>query len=338
MTPQTYMRRWQHKKSTVFTVPKNISGVGEPQKTHDIAGIDYFYSFRAGSLGLQTFEAKRIFEPLKNYKIIIDNIEITNPLELNNKFYDYHNWTILHPSGGTISTKEKQALKNQILSSHLPDLEEKWCKKFEKSWNNIVDSITHKIENNGNNYFMKDYYRKELINFMVSMEWRTLPLHPTLQKELDNLLVLLGIDENLKAIRYDEQNRIYPFIETAYEEQVHAILLNQYRQLMKGEGIIMAEANKFAEKLTTVLLLTPTHKEFITSDNPVCRYLNKEGKLEYIFPITPKLACKLERGGPIDKYLLRNLSEKETVAINHQLKNNCHKFYILREQNQSLYF
>lgn len=338
LTPQTYMRRWQHKTSLIYAVQKNLDDLGKPQKTKDIAGLEYFYSFRAGSLGLQTFEAKRIFEPLKNYTIMINDIEIKNPLTLNKEFYDYHNWTILDSNGSPLSNEDMKALKIQILRNHLPDLEEKWRKKFENRWNTIVDTIMQQVENCGSDYHIKDIYRKELIKFMVSMEWRTLPLHPFLQKELDHLLALMGIDKGLKEIQYDEQERIYPFIKTAYEEQVHAILLSQYRLLMQDKGIIMDEVNAFTNKLTTVLLIAPQHKEFITSDNPVCRYFNKDNKLEYIFPITPKLACKLERGGPIDKYLLRNLSEKETVAINHQFKNNCHKFYILREQNQSLYF
>lgn len=310
--------------------------MGKPQKTRDIAGLEYFYSFRAGSLGLQTFEAKRIFEPLKTYTIMNNDITIKNPLTLNKEFYDYHNWTILDSNGSPLSNEEKKTLKRQILDNHLPDLEEKWHKKFENRWNTIVDAIMQQVEKHRNEYHIKDIYRKELIKFMVSMEWRTLPLHPTLQEVLDDYLV--DIKEDLKSIHYKEDERIYPFIKTAYDEQVHGLLLNMYRQLMKDQGIIMDEVNRFSNKLTTVLLIAPPNKEFITSDNPVCRYLNAAGELEYIFSITPNLACKLGRGGPTDKYLLRNLSKQEIVLINNQLKNNCHKFYIIREQNRGLYF
>lgn len=84
--------------------------------------------------------------------------------------------------------------------------------------------------------------------------------------------------------------------------------------------------------------MAPPNKEFITSDNPVCRFYNNEGKIEYIFPITPQLACQMMRGGPTDKYVLEELTEERIMAINHRLKENCHKLYIQREPDCSLYF
>lgn len=338
LTPQTYMRGWKHKKSSVFIVQKGMDDLGESKSTEDIGGKDYYYSFRAGSLGLTGTESKRIFEPLKDYIVKINDKTIRDPLIMNKEFIEFNNWTIFHSDGQPLSNQEKQDLRARITSNHLTDIENKWDKKFEKQWNHIVELISKNVVDNPNTIFIKGIKRKELIRFMVSLEWRTKPYHPILQESIDLLLNMFGIDSELKSIKYEEDERVYPFLETAYDEQVHALLLSTYRQFLKDGGFMMDEVNSFIKNFTTVLLIAPDNKEFITSDNPVCRYYNMEGKIEYIFPITPKLACKLEKGGAQTEYLLRKPKASEIVDINHHLKDNCHKFYILREQNRSLYF
>ncbi|MFJ8260057.1 DUF4238 domain-containing protein [Peribacillus asahii] len=147
---------------------------------------------------------------------------------------------------------------------------------------------------------------------------------------------LLGV--NLKSSLIPEDERLYPFLKTAFDEQAHSYVLKIFREFLDGHGVIMHEATMFINECTIFLLLAPNSKEFITSDNPVCRFTNAEGKFEYIFPINPKIACRVVKGGTQKAYLLQKISEKELIYLNNKLKENCFKGYILHEQNLSLYF
>ena len=99
----------------------------------------------------------------------------------------------------------------------------------------------------------------------------------------------------------------------------------------------MNEAINIINNMGIILLLAPQNGEFITSDNPVCWFTNSNGDKEYIFPITPNVACSLKRYFT-DRVYRAATDKNELISINNKLKNNCHEFYILREQNLSLYF
>lgn len=67
--------------------------------------------------------------------------------------------------------------------------------------------------------------------------------------------------------------------------------------------------------------------------HPVCRFENSRNEIEYIFPITPQLACTVRKSKSVDKehYFVRTLNKEEVLLYNDQIKNNCSKGYILHQ-------
>jgi len=173
---------------------------------------------------------------------------------------------------------------------------------------------------------------------MVSMEWRTIPYHPLLQKSLDKVMNKKILAVDFKSINIPEAERLYPFLETAYDEFAHSFILKLYRQFHDGKGFIMDEAMKIFNDLCIVLFIAPSDGEFATSDNPVCRFTNMKEEIEYIFPINPKIACLVFKGGTKEAYPLKRLTKDGLIYYNNKLKDNCNKGYIFREQNQAIYF
>lgn len=338
LTPQTYMKAWKHGNSSVYVVKKGTNGIGESKSTKKFGGIDNYHSLRAGSLYRTEEDCQKFFKPLENYIVKIDDKVVNSQIEMNNQFYKFNQWTIINTYGDIVTELDKKTLKSDILSIHVRDIEVGWDKQYENYWNSINQHISKEVFSNPTVQIIPAIMRNELIKFMVSLEWRTRPYHPELQKILDWFISEKFWGYDLKFNYIPENERLYPFLETDYDELAHSCILNRYRQFLEGKGIIMNEAINFIENSCIVLLKAPTEGEFITSDNPVCRFTNKEGKIEYIFPINPKIACVVQKGGTQKAYLLEYLTKDKLYFYNKKLRDNCYTGYILREQNLSLYF
>ena len=337
LTPQTYMKAWKHGKSSVYVVEKGTDGVGESKSTKKFGGIDNYHSLRAGSPSRTEEDCKKFFKPLSDYTVKIDDKVVNNPIDLNNRFYEFETWTITDSNGDIVTEPNKNALRDDILSIHVRDIEVGWDRQYENYWNSIKQPITFGVLSKPYAQSIPAIKRDELIKFMVSMEWRTKPYHPELQKSLDKVMNKSFLAVDFKSIDIPEAERLYPFLETAYDEFAHSYILKLYRQFLDGQGIIMDEAIKIINDLCIVLFIAPSGGEFITSDNPVCRFTNMNEEIEYIFPINPKIACLVFKGGTQEAYPLKRLTKEGLIYYNNKLKDNCNKGYIIREQNRALY-
>ncbi|MFJ7839907.1 DUF4238 domain-containing protein [Lysinibacillus sphaericus] len=342
LTPQTYMRGWKHGSSSVYFIEKNDGNINDDwnRNTRRLAGENHFYSRRAGSIYKTEQDCLTFFKPLNGYDIIHTGIHLTSALDLNNYFIDYEYWDI-YKNGVKISSQEKQDLKEAILNIHVRDIEAGWDRQYENNWNSITEGILDNLKKYPNQDVIPAVKRDELIKFMVSIEWRTKPYHPVLIDSFNKLLDVTGLNtSNLKSMIIPENVRLYPFIETEYDELLHGVLLSKYHQFLNNTGIMMDEANKYIDNLLVNLLIAPKDAEFITSDNPVCRFKNEQGSIEYVFPINNKLACALRKteGDVKNNYNISKLSKNEVFYYNDHLKNNCYKGYILKEKDLSLYF
>lgn len=341
LVPQTYMRSWKHGKSSVYFVKQGEHELGESKNTKVIGGINNYHSIQAGSLNATEQEYDIFFKIILDcYIVKIKDKELTNSEEMNNFFYDFDNWVIIDKLGNEISSIEKNSIKIEITSNYDKTIEEKWNVQYESNWNTIKDNIIKAISDNANSTIISGIMRNDLIEFMVSMEWRTKPYHPAFQNAWS--IIKENLIGNLLAyVQIPEKNQPFPFITTAEEEFKHYYFLNQFKKFFKGEGNIMEEVNMIVNDAYVELLIAPEDGEFLTSDNPVCRFTNQDSKLEYVFPICPKIACRIIKGKDSnlkDKYLISHISKVTLSEYNNELKNNCYNGYILRVPDRSLYF
>lgn len=341
LVPQTYMRSWKHGKSSIYFVKKGEDNLGESKSTKKIGGMDNYHSIQAGSLNATKLEYDRFFKViLDSYTAKVENRVLYSSEEMNNRFYDFDNWVIIDKAGKEISETQKINIENEIKSNYDKTIEEKWNILYEANWNNIKSSIVKTVSDKANSIIFPDIMRNELIKFMVSLEWRTKPYHPVFQESWARVKEN-SVSSLLETTSIPEEDRSFPFITTLEEEFTHYYLLNQFKKLFEGKGNIMKEIDILTKNAYIEFLIAPKDKEFLTSDNPVCRFYNQDKKLEYIFPVCPNIACRVLNAKDNqleDKYSILHINKKKMIEYNNKLKENCWKGYILRVQNHSLYF
>jgi len=143
------MKAWKHGKSSVYVVEKGTDGVGESKSksksTKKFGGIDNYHSLRAGSPSRTEEDCKKFFKPLADYTVKIDDEVVNNPIDMNNRFYEFETWTITDANGEIVTELNKKALKDNILSIHVRDIEVGWDKQYENYWNSIKQPISNEV-------------------------------------------------------------------------------------------------------------------------------------------------------------------------------------------------
>jgi hypothetical protein len=341
LASQTYLKGWKHGDSSVYYIEKNDVSINGNwnRNTKKLAGIENFFSKKAGIFSQTLSDCEKYFKPLKGYKVEFHDRILKDSLEMNNFFNSYDEWNIYDSNSKIVSKEEKEKFKSQINNIHIKNIEVGWDRLYENNWPNVQNDILNAVSSNKGALKIPSVKREELVNFMVSLEWRTKPTHPILQDTYEKIVLSLGIEKFLK-ISIPEHQRIYPFIDSDNEFWVHSILLRYYYEFLNNNGPIYIEAQEIIKKMNINLLIAENGSEFITSDNPVCRFLNSDDAIEYIFPITPKVACAVRRGNPYDgsNYYLNYLEKDKVFNYNQKLKNNSYKGYILRQPSLSYYF
>ncbi|HDR4391983.1 TPA: DUF4238 domain-containing protein [Bacillus cereus] len=341
LASQTYLKGWKHGDSSVYYIEKNDVNINGnwTRNTRRLAGIENFFSRRAGAFSANLTDCQKFFKPLKNYTVKYKDKTLINPIELNKHFNLYDEWKIYDSSFNEISISDKKRLKNIIKDIHIRDIEVGWSRLHENNWPSIRNDILNVISSNPKATRIPSVRKDEFINFMVSLEWRTEPTHPVLEESFKSVEAMPLVKSAMNEI-IPEDERLYPFLETPKEEFLHNMLLKYYHKFLNDNGPIYQEAQEIIQKMNIELLIAENSSEFITSDNPVCRFINGDGLLEYIFPITPQVACAVRKGNPYDgnNYSVVYLKKEEVFKYNQKLKDNCFNGYILHRPSLTYYF
>lgn len=349
LVPNTYLKGWATNGTSVVYIEKEEKNIDFTSKdygrnTENLGRIKHFYSRRAGALFRNKEDCDKYFEPIKKYSytVKIEGKVVKDTIVLNDNFYAFNErWDIYDKNNILISKKRKDSLRKEILAIHNSSLEKGWSVLLEDGWPTVRQQISSAVNKETKKDIIPAVKRRELINFMVSMDWRTMPAPDSLLTEYDKLVQMMGIQDFLEN-RIDEEDKMYPFINTYSEEQLHNYLLMQYDNFFKNAGPIFNQADYMYNNMVIELLISPNGYEFITSDKPVCMYTNKQGDTEYIFPIAPNLACAVRRGGSfkdiVNYYALTRLDKDQLYEYNEAIKNNCNKGYILSQKTLKPYF
>ncbi|MFJ7890399.1 DUF4238 domain-containing protein [Lysinibacillus xylanilyticus] len=346
LVPNTYLKGWAVNGSTVYFIEKDEKDIDFTSKdygrnTERLGRINHFYSRRAGALFRDKNDCDMYFEPIKkhSYRVKIDGIEINDTIELNDKFYLFDNWEIINGTNNLITKELKDSLKKEILAIHNSSLEEGWSRLVENDWPSVRNDLLSAVSKETGD-IMTAVRKKDLVKFMVSMDWRTIPAPEPLLSLYNSFVQVLGIKDLLDST-IDEEDKMYPFIDTFNEEMLHNFLLKQFDKFFNEKGPIFLAAEKIYNEMVIELLVPPSGSEFITSDNPIFMYKDKDGKAEYMLPISPNLACAVRNAGEVEdikNYYLTKLDKDQVYEYNETIKNNCNKWYILSQKSLKPYF
>ena len=347
LVPNTYLKAWSNNNTDVYYIEKNEMNIDFKQKnfqknTKRLTTVKEFYTRNVYTSFDEADDLEKIFLPLKSkkYSVIYNKKEIGSFEELKKEFHDFDSWEIYKPKNVLISNKEKAKLKKEIEEVKIRDIEEAWNRMFENSWPNTREAVEEAVKLNHGAAIINAVKREELIKFMVAIEWRTFPPHPEILRQFNKLINILGIEKTLNE-PVEKEEEYLSIVSTRGEYYLHEIILKNFYKFFHNKGPIFVAYTHIYKNMDIELLIPEPGFEFITSDNPINTFTNSNNEIEYIFPITPVLACAVRNNRndlDIEKYRVTTYSKDKVFTLNENTKNSCYRGYILRQPNLKVYF
>lgn len=347
LVPNTYLKAWSNDQNHVYYIDKNEKIIDFTKsdilkRTKILTVIQEFYSRNIFSHFVEQNDLIKIFAPLNTYTVYIDGQETNDLKTLKSNFTDFNKWVIKDSLNNIVSTELKEELKNEMKSIQVRDIEEAWNRMFENTWPTTRNDIINAVNNNSGKQSIDSIKREELIKFMVAINWRTYPPNETLANLFYKVFNIFG--EDFKIVlneEVDEEEKYLSVVNTVGEHLLHDLSLKYFLSYFRNSGPIYKEFESIYEDMDIELLVAEKGYEFLTSDKPVNIYKNSDGKIEYIFPICPSIACAVRKNKiNIDKtkYVVTNYSKEEVFKFNNSLKGLCYKGYIFKEADTKIYF
>ncbi len=323
LIPQTYMSAWANSSGTLLV--KNLhTGETEKKNKEKFLGVNHYHSIIAGMPICTEDDAKEIFKILNDYDVSYQGRIVANPLELNQLYYDYENWTVTRKSDGSIAAKKP--IKAAIDQVKIRDIETTWSTKYENRWQAIREEIENKVlfvKNCEVPEFQKDF----LMRFYTSMDWRGFAT---------NLLFIQAFDALCKdAVAFDEivipvDERELPFFETAYDYFKHCLLLKYFRRFLNDDGPMYLHANQNIKFINFHFLIADGATRFNTSDNPSFWCTREDGLKIGLMPIEPRIL--MAQGKNTDNepmYSVTHITDDAVKKYNRWIEENAEQYIIL---------
>ena len=347
LVPSTYLKAWSNNNADVYYIEKSEKNIDFNQKNYQrntkrLTTVKEFYTRNVYTSFDEANDLEKIFLPLKSkkYSVIYNKKDISSLKELKKEFRDFDNWEIYKSKNVLISNIEKDQLKKEIEEVKIRDIEEAWNRMFENNWPNTREAIEEAVKLGQGAADINAVKREELIKFMVAIEWRTFPPHPEILKQFNKLIKILGIEKTLNE-PVEEEERYLSIVSSIGEYYLHEIILKNFYEYFHNKGPIYEAYSHIYKNMDIELLVPESGYEFITSDNPINIFTNSNNENEYIFPLTPVLACAVRNNRKdldIKKYRLTSYSKDKVCILNDNIKNSCYRGYILRQPDLKIYF
>lgn len=327
LIPRSYMSAWANKSGTVDVEFLNNKGTLSPRNVQTIAGINDYYSIKAGMVICTKEDTDKLFAPLANYTVEINSMIVTDTMVMNKEFYDFDNWIIRRPNG---DFTRKKHIKREIEKIKIKDIEKNWAIKYENDWKKVVSDLESKISIlSTKSIYIPAIYRDYLMKFYVALDWRSIKSNQDFKKTFSRLY-----DKYLYDIGIPENDRILPFLKSVKDEIEHMLLLKYYREFLDDNGIIYKRTMEGLKYTNFHFFITNGSMEFITSDNPSFYYTRNDGLLEGIMPITPRILMSQGRCNENeDRYSFSYISEEKVKYYNKIIEDNAAKF-VIHSKNQ----
>lgn len=320
LIPKTYLSAWANSAGTLQVEFVKTPGITATRNKDNIAGMNDFYSIKAGMPFCTKADTDAFFAPLKDYHVFVNGKEIKDSLELNNLYWCFDDWVVTRDDGTIVS---KKSLKREIEKIKIKDIEVNWSIKYENHWNKTVDEIEKRVLNSQTQSvaaFRKDYIMK----FFVALNWRGFRSNKQFEENLNT--ITQGLFDDIK-IPLNE--RELPNLKTAKEEIRHELLLQYYRKYLNDDGIIYACAEANLKYTNFHFLISDGPTKFCTSDSPAFVHKRDDGLLVGLFPITPRIL--LAQGKCTDEnnqYYITHITDDTVKKYNSIIRNYATEFII----------
>lgn len=322
LIPQTYMKSWCYSNKSIYIVNKESLGQVTPRNIESIAGIRYYHTIKAGMPCCNQFDTELIFRATKDYIIKFRGNLVSDTMELNKIYSQFNDWEITRLDG---SMANRKALKNTIDSEAVTDIETLWSKLYENDWGSMLKKINQIILGTSENT-VREFDKKYLMEFFVALDWRSFATNNI----YNNLYEHIGDEFLLKSMEIPKGERIYPFLETMYDELYHCSLLNKYRDFLNGTGMMFEYALKAIEYTSFHFYIATGNTTFITSDNPSFIFTREDGLHLGVLPISPRILMIKGRNSNKEKvFYVSKVTDDIVKKYNKLILDSAVNFIIL---------
>ncbi len=325
LIPQTYMKAWCYSNQSVYiSYIENLSE-SETKNIENLGGVQNYHTLKAGMQGLQKSDTDKIFEVTKDYNIKYDGKVITDTLELNNIYGLFDDWEVSYLNGNPASKKK---LKHAIDTATIKEIETLWSKVYENGWNELYKKINSQILGSHKRK-VQEFDKEYLMEFSVALNWRSFNSNDIFSDAYENMA------HPLKSILIPPKERIFPFLETAYDEIYHCILLKKYREFLNEKGMIYENALIYIKYMSFHFYVADGNTTFITSDNPSFSFKRDEDDLKAaMLPISPKILMIIGRNSTKEtNYYISRVSDEVVKKYNKIILEHARKYIIIDDPN-----
>lgn len=322
LIPKTYLSAWEHGNGTLYVRFLEDKGHVVERNKDKIAGITNYHSIVAGMPIVTKKDADTIFACLADLEVHYRDEIISDSLKLNSIYYDFENWKIYRKDGSVVSKKK---LKSEIDEVKIRDIETLWSLKYEDTWGMIrskLESLIMMASNDGIPNTYKDY----LMKFYTALDWRSIKSNAQFNDTWEWFCKeILHLDE----IDIPEEERELPMLDNAAEEMKHNLLLKFYRQYLNDSGVIFTHAMANLSKTTFHFLISDGSETFNTSDNPVFIFRRRDGKLQGVLPLTPRILMAQVKNSEQDtNFFVTHITDEAVKRYNIEIEKNASSFIV----------
>ncbi len=323
LIPQTYLSAWANSSGTlrIWDIKENKEECRNKEK---FFGVNHYHSIVAGMPICTEDDAKTIFNGLKDYNITYQGKIITDPLKLNQIYYDFENWEITRKSDGSIAAKKP--IKKDIDGKKIRDIETTWSTKYENCWPAVREEIIKRVLQSGNGN-IPEFQKNFLMRFYTSMDWRGFASDQLFSQTYDALCKdALAFDE----IDIPTDERELPFFETVYDYFRHCLLLKYFRRFLNEDGPMYYHACQNLKYTSFHFLIADGPTYFITSDNPSFWCNREDGLRVGLMPIEPRILMAQGKSTDQDPvYSVTHITEAAVKKYNSWIEENAERYVVL---------
>ena len=322
LIPRTYLSAWEHGNGTLYIrYLENKEDVVERNKDN-VAGITNYHSIVAGMPIVTKEDADVIFACLDGLEVHYGDTIISDNLELNKIYYDFENWTVYRKDGFVVS---KKRLKSEIDKVKIRDIEALWSSKYEDAWGTIRSELEEAIMNSPDG-IIPDTNKEYLMKFYTALDWRSIKSNIQFNVAWEWLCKeVLRLDE----IDIPEEERELPMLDNAAEEMKHNLLLKFYRQYLNDSGVIFTHAMANLANTSFHFLVADGSETFYTSDNPVFIFRRRDGKLQGVLPLTPRILMAQGRDSDHEtNFYISHITDEAVKRYNAEIEKNASSFIV----------
>lgn len=316
LVPRTYMRAWAHDDNEHIWVYDLKSNKRQPEE-RTVESINYkngFHDIKIGDIFIPEEAMEELYGPLRNYKIIVDEKELTSLADYRQHYADYKRWIITDENGNVANKNEKNAFKAILDQSRYVFIEKAWCDQFEQYWQKYINKFEMKIRCNVGTSIYEPTWDEftKMMEYVLIYDFRN-----EYGNSMVNQIIDIALPEEIATLEMPYADRVHKFNKSAGDEYKHASQIKSFYEYLKyREGKIALMLDQYIKNCGISIYLTQEQFPFITSNAPSMVIKRIDNVEEHIFAATPTMLVSVHGKLGNKNFGYKHVKPKEVKRYN----------------------